>query len=396
VSAKRVVLLVVIFFLAAILFFTLILTLVPQNVMYGILIVMPFSAAILAWWAWRRKYPKVRRVRSTARVGDSPDERWVGRRLWEDHLWPPMVIAAVCSDVTLLLLWPHWSKRVFTENWWKLFILDFFIFVGMWMIPESPEARRRGDWKKRSAHLTIAFGMLGVLYLWGILPWLGEPYWEKKWDEAKSVSLSDVVVQNYDFPLTLANNPEARATYDFWMKESGLSAHDGYLMFLICGHESGYRQYEADGLTPLKGKVDPDDTGICQVNKRMAHHEDKSIELTESTGKDHRLETLQGNLNMSLWIFQNEGGAKRWSTYNLALAELGDGQFLYAGLVPVLGWKKVTPLRPFKIYPDGPINIRTSDGRIVSADKGSTFEIGVTRTLEFQSRKDPVKVTVVE
>lgn len=177
---KRVVLLVVLVLLTAILSFTLVLMLLPQNVIYGILIIMPFSAAILAWWAWRRKYPKVRRVPTTVRAGDSPDERWVGRRLWEDHLWPPMVIAAVCSDLTLLLLWPHWSKRVFEENWWKLIILDFFIFVGMWMIPESPVARRRGDWKKRSAYLTIAFGMLGVLYLWGIFPQLGEPYWEKK------------------------------------------------------------------------------------------------------------------------------------------------------------------------------------------------------------------------
>ena len=41
------------------------------------------------------------------------------------------------------------------------------------------------------------------------------------------------------------------------------------ILMEICNAESGGRQFEEDGKTPLKGKEDSDDTGICQINKRI-------------------------------------------------------------------------------------------------------------------------------
>lgn len=71
---------------------------------------------------------------------------------------------------------------------------------------------------------------------------------------------------------------------------------------ILC--ESDGIHSNADG-SVLQGKVDPDDTGIAQINKRF--HLQKSISL----GYD--IETLEGNLGYALYLFEREGD-KPWDS----------------------------------------------------------------------------------
>ena len=72
----------------------------------------------------------------------------------------------------------------------------------------------------------------------------------------------------------------------------------------ICGSEStgdwrlAPRQWGDDGKV-LRGRVDPDDTGQCQINKRFW--------LDEAIKLGYDIETFNGNRAMANWIYENYG-----------------------------------------------------------------------------------------
>ena len=67
--------------------------------------------------------------------------------------------------------------------------------------------------------------------------------------------------------------------------------------------ESTFRQFNKDG-TVLRGRVDPDDTGVTQINLR--YHGADAVKM----GID--LETLDGNLQFSRHLYETQG-IQPWS-----------------------------------------------------------------------------------
>lgn len=70
------------------------------------------------------------------------------------------------------------------------------------------------------------------------------------------------------------------------------------IMQKIAFCESTLRQYGANG-SVLRGKVDSDDVGVMQINKR--YHKKAADKL----GYD--LYTLEGNMKYALWLYEKEG-----------------------------------------------------------------------------------------
>lgn len=65
------------------------------------------------------------------------------------------------------------------------------------------------------------------------------------------------------------------------------------------GHPNGEpRQFNADG-TVLKGKINPLDTGMCQIN--LKYHESTAMKM----GLD--LFTAEGNFAYATWLFETQG-----------------------------------------------------------------------------------------
>ena len=84
-----------------------------------------------------------------------------------------------------------------------------------------------------------------------------------------------------------------------------VAADEGYsLLWRICTCESSLgtgkpQQYEADGYTVLTGRVDPRDTGMCQIN---THYH---LETAERLGYD--IFTAVGNWGYATYLFDTQG-----------------------------------------------------------------------------------------
>lgn len=67
----------------------------------------------------------------------------------------------------------------------------------------------------------------------------------------------------------------------------------------ICLAESGCQQFESDGKTALRGRIDPDDTGMFQINKRI------HAKLIAETKLDPN--TLEGNVQLANVLYDKYG-----------------------------------------------------------------------------------------
>jgi hypothetical protein len=79
-------------------------------------------------------------------------------------------------------------------------------------------------------------------------------------------------------------------------KEQGVDAN---LTQAIAFCESTNRQFNADTGTVLRGKQNPSDVGLFQINER--YHLKKSLEL----GFD--IYTVEGNIDYALWLIKTQG-----------------------------------------------------------------------------------------
>lgn len=83
----------------------------------------------------------------------------------------------------------------------------------------------------------------------------------------------------------------------------------------ICACESSFegtkygkpQQFEKDGVTVRYGRVDNDDRGMCQINRR--YHGETSKKM----GMD--IETEEGNILYANWLYEQQGNTPwKWST----------------------------------------------------------------------------------
>lgn len=72
----------------------------------------------------------------------------------------------------------------------------------------------------------------------------------------------------------------------------------GSIMSSVARCESGYRQYNADG-TVLRGKVNPDDVGVFQINEH--YH------LADSQKMGVDIHTTEGNIKYAKHLYDTQG-----------------------------------------------------------------------------------------
>ena len=218
---------------------------------------------------------------------------------------------------------------------------------------------------------------------------------------------SNAVATNY---LAIAGDPVTKArTIAVWMNESGLSPADAVEMIAIAGCESGFRQFEGDGITPYHVRDDPktpeDESKLNVIGVMQIHIDGNKGDPDLDLGKGSKFdpETLEGNLKAAQYI-RMKYGAEKWVCLEKVRMAARATNLASSGTVTVTApvgtevWSQVvsTPGSAF-IYPEGPVRLRTSDGRILNTDKGVTWDIGIgrTTTLEFQSRgTEAINVTV--
>ncbi len=184
-----------------------------------------------------------------------------------------------------------------------------------------------------------------------------------------------------------------RRTEEFWVANKPEYPH---IMIGIAQAESNFNQFGEDGTTPLRGDENPQDVGVMQINEGWW------LEQSVALGPEYDIYTLEGNLNMALWVLENgPGGPMQWTSYREGKVRgtIG-GRTADIRLVAMPNWDDNPVVKiPLNgaIHAEGPVELRTSDGRTFDTDKGATrhLNLGTTSTLQFRSRTgEPVNVTL--
>lgn len=71
------------------------------------------------------------------------------------------------------------------------------------------------------------------------------------------------------------------------------------ILIPICTCESGLHHFEADGITVKRGRVNPNDVGICQIN--LTYHQAQA----EKMGLDLLKE--EDNIKYANWLYEQSG-----------------------------------------------------------------------------------------
>lgn len=276
-------------------------------------------------------------------------------------------------------LWPVlydilWHNEWF---WWDHLVVAFVYLV------------LRKENKKGKTELqpvgNLVLAILIVGNVWIMVPWLRDLSWFHH-----EVTMPQTVAQTSSntpspivFPEILQDNPDAVEANRVF-REKIPSTTDAATMLWIAKLESDFHQFNPDG-TVLHNKTE--DTGIMEI------HEPDYLEKSKVLGFD--IYKLKDNLDMALWIYQNDG-ARKWVTYDRAV-KLARGQGDYDVTAPVGHFGEMILLVTGTILrPSGPVLYRDDKGRLHEDDKGGAMRPLIVSTfIEPQSRtSEPVKVTV--
>ncbi|MEI6238114.1 MAG: hypothetical protein WCP15_01095 [bacterium] len=94
---------------------------------------------------------------------------------------------------------------------------------------------------------------------------------------------------------------EIKPTYETEVRDT---FKDSPLLVDIAKCESGFAQYDKNG-DVLRGKVNPKDVGIMQINE--GYH----LERAKSLGYD--IYSVEGNLTYAKYMYEHENGADPWT-----------------------------------------------------------------------------------
>ncbi|MCX6713954.1 MAG: hypothetical protein NTV48_02510 [Candidatus Vogelbacteria bacterium] len=116
-----------------------------------------------------------------------------------------------------------------------------------------------------------------------------------------SDATEEVVKNNYS--VEKPTNSSSAKIYDLIIdtsKKYGVYA-DTALRIAKC--ESNFQQYDENG-NIVRGKVNPNDAGVFQINEK--YH------LRRSQGLNLDIHTTKGNIEYAMWLMKNEGN-KHWN-----------------------------------------------------------------------------------
>lgn len=159
-------------------------------------------------------------------------------------------------------------------------------------------------------------------------------------------------------------------------------------MLVIESRVSHFNQFEEDGITALRSKK----TGyVCA----MQIEEERWLPQAIVLGEDYNMQTLDGCLNMALWI-RNYVGVEAWSANDEIRRRANRKPIVIKIPRGGLSEKFSTVPGPTNISEDGPITILTNDGRnVTDSPEVQDGQMGKTKWVRFQSLvEETVNVTL--
>lgn len=304
------------------------------------LLAMVVAVLAAAWFAFGPSI-NIGGVGNVGMGGFFTERRWK----WARVLGSVIALYAVIYFIPQTHWWIRWVWV--DHHWWLVLLAHILIVWGYMILPENPlnpADRRLARWVVRAATILLLITFGGIEYVvdplvegkmimmkWkGYLPRFS---WYLPVDAPKGMAPNVGVL-----PTSVMSNATAQRTYEIIMSSelARRNHNDALALFVACGKESGYRQFEDDGETPLIGRnEDAEKTpngaiGNCQIKPEFWG--EKANDLTKATKTDYRLETLDGNTRMAVWIALNEPKWKeKWSTMAEAeaiVAKVNQGQSL--------------------------------------------------------------------
>ncbi len=220
----------------------------------------------------------------------------------------PVTMAVLLIDIFLKWKYP-------TVAWEPMMAqFTFVLFLHLCVIFIALVTVSTGRWKGRTIFILQGLILVSVL---GVLQ-ITDRFSDQalfNWIHGPDLSKLEPEQAVKEFPKVVASNAQAKRVFDLVMTSELYKQDSATAKALIihAGRESNYKQFEPDGTTPLIGyyPFKPGETkkpngaiGLYQFKPEFWAAKAKTA--TEKTGKDHRLESLDGQINMAIWVFLNE------------------------------------------------------------------------------------------
>ncbi|MEQ1499983.1 MAG: hypothetical protein ABL917_01260 [Parcubacteria group bacterium] len=333
---------------------------------------------------------------------------------WKNWL---VVSLGIILIYVLLATFPPTSKwwiGQWATNWHYLSLGTLALVLAFGpMLPKS-----KTPFKMRVAYVLIPVATLYVVWFLGVGNLMADP--RLPWnDSVTSTSGSNSVggsvvsspgITDYSFPSERKGNSDAYNSYLLWTNESvGLTLKEEYEMWMTCGTESNWKQFEDNSKTPRIGRNE-DGTpngaiGFCMIKPEF--WSEKAKELHADLGK------LEGNVRIAIWIRKNDPDwESKWGLLPKVRAMMaggvsqprlastpsrGNGVVKVSAPLDGPGEKLSVDGKNITFDVEGPLCIFVNESdKCTKADKGARFTLpGRVNTLQFQSRgTESVTVTV--
>src|ERR1700733_12779397 len=209
------------------------------------------------------------------------------------------------------ILREDWYTYVLTNTW--VLVLHIPLIIYGWITPKS-------DYLYHHVVGKIMIPIIVIVMIVIIVREVQKASPPKQQSNTISTSTGPIVNHSREF---LAVNPKGRAEAKKILDEKNLPDGQEDFVLGLFGCESGYRQFEDDGKTPLKprgqdGKIrtDVDVRGIGQIDMSTWTKELNDL------GPDYDPDTMEGNINATLKILNDHGG-KQWDCFSRVHDEAG-------------------------------------------------------------------------
>lgn len=266
-------------------------------------------------------------------------------------------VIAGFSFMYLFLCWqsPWWRANM--VNWWTLWVAVGFTMFGLML--ESKKS-----FKPR-------LGKYGLIFMILVVGW---KFYGETWTSEVDAKPTDIRLPAFGLPIKY-NEAGHKTVSDFWIERLRLDQDGAREMIAIAERESQFNQFEADGTTPLRGRVNPRDVGVMQIN------EDYWLPQAKALG--FNIYAMEGNLNMAHWIRQHFG-ADEWNTSDEV--RMFNRQKEFTVIAPAEGWSEVVVI-PADTRLSCDTDVAVMDNKGVEYRKPGPIDLGdQIKSMKFQSK----------
>ena len=232
--------------------------------------------------------------------------------------------------------------------------------------------------KKKAEEKPTGERVVAINLSWGFLifvlitAFVVYQYSTGNWSASKPITTPVQASTHSTLPFPELNAGGEKIVRKFWTEK--FRPEEVEEMIRIAELESGFNQFEADGKTPLRGRLNSGDVGVMQINE--------GYWLKQANALGHNIYNLEGNLRMALWI-RLHYGADEWNTSEEARSVNRLKPVILIAPVGVWG-EKFDVSRLCQGIPNKAMKVRDSFGRIRNLDPDNmpTFK---TWTVEYMT-----------